>query len=68
MREFSFTTIGKILRDLVNEDPPIKISRPTIIRMEKKGYFGLKMKRTPGGWRVVDKSDEAVVKQIIREA
>lgn len=69
MREFSYITVGRILRELRNpqdaEERPLKISRSTFYNLEREGFF--ESVRTSGGWRRYSETEANAIKRIIRE-
>lgn len=65
MRNFAFITVGKILKELENEN--CKIHRTTFYRIQEK--LGIEPRRTTSklGWRVYTKEEAEKIKQMIKE-
>lgn len=63
MRKLPYITTGQILQRLKDEGIPI--SRPTFIRLEKKGVF--LSQKTAGRWRVFSKKDADIIIDLIKE-
>lgn len=69
MREFSYITVGKILRELRNpsdaNEKSLRISRSTFYNLEREGFF--ESIRTSGGWRRYSETEARAIIRIIRE-
>ncbi|GEM_PF-2931471 len=63
MRKLPYITTGQILQRL--KDDGIPISRPTFLRLEKKGVF--LSQKTVGRWRVFTKQEADLVIDLIKE-
>ena len=63
MRKLPYITTGQIIERLKNEGLPI--SRPTFLRLEKKGVF--LSQKTVGRWRVFTKEEADLVIDLIKE-